>query len=634
LLVLALFECAQRLARRTTPVAVYPFFIAALTVGLVVRLLYVTHVQPDWYTDFLTYWRTGITLASSDAIVVADIYDQRAFFLTRPLIEIFGPSKLALVVFNALLLSFIQLVGYDLVRRTRDHQTAQAFSLLWIAAPEPLLTTAIPNHDLAGLSLAAVALWLLLIAQSTRTTKLTLLCAAAGGAVLALLEVVRGLGILFCIVLCALFAAATIVQACRQGRAALGCMPLRKGALILLAVVISFGATLNLLAHAEVTVKPATATYLAIRYTTPHSTSLSDGTHRFYSGFDRTFTADLEQEVDRFARFRRALVLSDFIADPLSRIEASIGRMQRQYALGSQQNFYLRGEPQAFRSAASVYTSFFLLGFAVLLLLAIHRQLKAPLLGVSLAHFLLLFGAVTSMTLLLFGESQPRYLFILWFVGAIVIPDRADGRSSQTMRSPALLLTSAAAALGSLVLLLFLMASVSLREHNGRILTDWQLSNDLRDQAAGNEFLVSLQNRVSTVLVDPKGRAMPTAFGPLSLKLMLPQPPSIAHLAAAEKQICGVKPSAELEFQFHAPWKRDRGAFSLVLEANGQRIWRAPLPNIGKPERVLVKLPSDRDGCVRLKFSLNSHVAYSKASWQRASFVEIFFPRMVERSGN
>lgn len=634
LFTLLVFEMAQRLARRNVPVAIAPFLATSLVVGLTLRLLYVGYIRPEWYSDFLSYWQTGVELAHASEVTVHDIYDQRAYFLTRPIVEVFGESRTALVAINALLLTFIQGVGYDLARRARNHQAAQAFSVLWIAVPEPLLTAAVPNHDLAGLTLAAAALWLLTVAQGTLALRRVALSATAGIA-LALLEATRGLGLVFSAVLVALALAAVVVQSARQGRAGFANQSVRRAGVTLLITLISLTVTLSALSRAGVTIDSATSTYLTVRYTTPHSTSLSPGSHSFYAAFTKAFTQDLEQsveqDVEKFFEFRRSLVLSDFLAAPLTRLQAPIFRMQRQYALGSQQNFYLRGTPQVVRSTAAVYTDFFRLGFAVLLLIAIYRHLRRPVHRVTLTDFLLLFVATTSMALLLFGESQPRYLFFIWFAGALVIPLQARSKDEEpiTHRSPTLLLISAFAALGSLALLAFVSANGNLKDYNGRILSRWQFSHDLNDVASGNALLAGLQNESSNVLVDAKEKPMPTRFGALSLKLMLPAPPAIARVAAARTQICGIRPSSALEFQFATPSQGKAGSFSLHLTADGKSIWQAPLPNGRTPERVTVALPGGTDDCAQLEFSLHSHTDQSKRSWQRASFVEIFFPRIV-----
>ena len=634
LLVLLVFELAQRLARREFPIPIVPFLVASLLVGLAIRLAYVWYVRPEWYSDFLSYWQTGIELAATDKVNVKDIYDQRALFLTRPIIELFGESRTALVVLNGLLLTFIQGVGYDLARRARSHQAAQAFSVLWMAVPEPLLTAAVPNHDLAGLTLTAVALWLLTVALSTREKRRVVLCATAAGVMLAMLEAVRGLGLLFVAVLFALALAAVVVQIARHGRAGLANRSLQRGGLTLLFAVASLAVALSVLSRTGATVDPATSTYLVVRYTTPHSTSLSPGTHSFYAGFDKAFTFDLEQDVDKFLDFRRSLVLSDFLANPLSRIQMSITRMQRQYALGSQQNFYLRGASSKVRSVAAVYTDFFRIGFAILLLISIYRHLNQPVRRVALVDFLLLFVATASMTLLLFGENQPRYLFTVWFAGALVIPLHARAKLDvAAVRGPTALLVSAFAALGCLALLTFVLAHASLKENSGRILSRWQFSSDLSDPSIGNRVLTELQSERSDVLVDPKGKAMPTRFGALSLKLMLPAPPPLSLVASAHTEVCGIQTSSALEFQFAAPWQGKKGSFSLELAANGTPIWRTDLPNGRTPERVTLALPGDVGDCMQLQFSLRSQTAQAKRSWQRASFVEIFFPRIVPLTG-
>ena len=639
--VIAIFLTAGWLAQRARPLAPLPFWLAALALGLLLRGWYVFAAEAIWVNDFLTYWEVGLDLTRSGSPAATTVYEQRAYFLTWPVIQLFGDSRNAMMMLNIAFLSVIQIVGYDLLRRTANHQAAQAFSLLWIATPEPTLTAAAPNHDLAGLVLLVCALWLATRATLAIPTHprlgFRILAALCAGALLALLEAVRGLGWFYLGVSGVIVVALAIVLLLRSSQAALRSRLLRGASLHLFVATATCALLSTALSATGWSRTPENAAPTNISYTMPHATSLSDGTNAFMRRFEDRFTLDMLDEPDALAQLRHSLVLSDVIRDPLAKPRNVYRRLPRQYNLGSQLYFYLRGVAPPLRFAVERFTPSFVVGFSALLLYALWRQLRAPWRD-PLASFLVLLVSGLSLTLLVTGENQPRYIFPIWFVGAFLIAARlADGRPGPVIGAEAVTentwskllqvgrwftvscvfatLTAAAAYVGAVALL---------PDAKGRILDDWRFDGTSTEEAVFLERLQSAPPTGFALRIDDVG------FESLSLKLMLAGTPESHPQIAAVRRVCGVVPGTTFEFHYdhRAKHLRGRNAYALRLFSGERELWHAALPNGERPQAVSIPLEPGNDGCVTLRFSLDANVSYDRVSWQNASFVEIFFPRL------
>ncbi|NZA25319.1 hypothetical protein H0E84_02900 [Luteimonas sp. SJ-92] len=633
---LILWQIVHRTATRATAFPVAPFLAVTIATGLMIRLAYVSAIEPEWYSDFERYWRYGLELAKSDGGQITNGYLRRANFITRPLIELFGPRPAVVPYSNVLVLTLIQIIGYDILRRVRSHQAAQGFSLLWLVVPIPLMSAVVPNHDLVGMLLVSAAVWLGLIAQfhdsATTRKSVSVACWIAAGVLVALLEAIRGLGTLYLICLTLITLAALAVALIRGARKIPSS---RRRAILslvgLVLVIASSAATESALRKAGMLTSHETERHARIRYTTPHTTSLSDGTYAFMRAFELAFMTEFREDPEAFASFRRSLALTDFIVEPTDRLQASLKRMQRQYSLGSQLGFYLRGVDAPARRILGAYNIFFAMSFVAMLLLAIIRLAQRRIDVPIVESFLLLLTAAISAAMLLIGENQPRYLSLLWLAGAIAIPSQMAAESLARDRAPgpAWLLATSAGVLVALLAAFWLLATWIFTPARGLILHDWTLSGPGAD-AGTREFLATLQDRRSTVMKGRDGEPILAKFDELSLKLMLPSPRPQPNGASARTSVCGLNPPVEFEFQYHAPGGTlmRNGELSLELRANENLIWSSPLSDRAHPRRVRTRLPLDDGGCTNLRFDLTIRGEPSRSYRQEDTFVEIFFPRI------
>lgn len=634
---LAGWEIVIRTARRPNPLPVVPFLVIAILAGLTTRAIYVTCIQPEWYSDFRSYWRVGEQLAAGGVSPSDSGYTRRANFLTRPLIELFGPNPRVVPYSNILLLTLIQVVAYDLLRRLRSHQAAQAFTLLWVAAPIPIMTAAVPNHDLAGMVLTISATWLCVIAAFSRPSRripsAALACCILAGLLVALLEVVRGLGLAYLICLALMTGAGAVIALFpRTGISADGRRLALRAMAGLALVFFGFWLGQSVLGATGNTTDPGLERHARLLYTTPHMNSASNGTYAFRAAFQRAFMDAYHEDSTGLASLRRSLSLTDFTLDPVGRIRSIISRMERQFSLGSEQSFYLRGINTPVQHVLTGYNVLFGTAFAAVLLIAIIRLAQRRTWPPLPESFLLLFTALTAAVLVATGENQPRYISMIWLTGAMAIStwlaESVTAAVPGQERGPVALIASAVAFPLVLLAGAWLAASVWIDDASGgSIFHDWTFASDT---GSGVNFLRALQEQPTNVLVGRNDKPMPAHFGMLALRLGLPPE---ARKANAVTRVCRPPESASLEFHyFGATGKQPIASNAEVFASwNGVPLWTSRVGSTKVPERIRVPLPPvPQTDCAELRFSLESEAPGRSQSRAPAEpQVEIFFPRLV-----
>ncbi len=647
---------ALGLARRKQPLPPWAFVFVALLVGTLLRLAYFALVEPTWVSDFARYWRIANEMANADHYVVRTVYQQRALPYLVPLVELFGNAPAALKLANIAVLGFVQLAGYDVLRRCHGHQAAQCFTLLWIGAPEPLFSLTIPSHDLVAMGILGGIVWLLAlaihplgtVARKYGKTWAWLLAAPPTAVLLALLELQRGIGLIALASLVAVAVSGVLVsrrfpdvlresasQVARLLAIALLCVPLYATCM--------WGAS-----RSGLTMPDQVAEVSVLRYTTAHVSSLSDGSYAWFLPFNAAFTSSYKEDPERLEDLRTSLAISDFIEDPAGRMDNASNRLRNLYRLGGSSYFYMAGfaeqssmEVRALRR----YNDVFALGFALLALLALSALVSRPGLPLLGAGLLLVLVSAVTIVLALAAENQPRYLYIVWFVGAMAIAAglaRASGGSDIPMTTGRTTLRAGSALLqttlivGACTAMAWLVARAFYDDASGRMLSHWSLTADPAPSSDGlAAWRESLRDPPSDVLLSAgtRYRPRPRAFGPLSLTLALPANPHEGDQVRASRTVCTTGNGRDdLSFFVYTPYKKlsRSGAFELQVAVDAKVAWRLALPHAEKPVPFEVRNALPRGRCSELTFILLSNVTQDRASWQRASRVEIYFPRLVD----
>lgn len=646
------------LADRPKPIRPAWFLVGSVAALLLLHVVYALAVDLSFVSDFRGYWSSAQELAAQDNLEVGNsIHRQRAIPFLWPLMEIIGPSHVGLMSLNALMLCVVMLSGYDLLRRTLSHQVAQAFSVLWIAAPEPLLASGIPSHDVTAAAMFAAALWLngvvLLGRNGLRVGwRGTVISGLVLGAVLFALDMARGSGIGWLMLASGVGVLAVLLIAPMgrfaspeqpQPRVRLLALQLGVGAVVLLVLLVMASAS-------GLRIKGSSQESLRLRAGTPHQTSLSDGSYRFVMRFHTAFNADLMKHPEAFQAQASSIARSEFLDRPLARIWSTLGRISGLSRLGSQQYFYLskRAEqPPSLITGAIQYNTFYTVVFSLLALFGLAKLLRAPLQSPVILQQAALIGALI-LALVVLRESQPRYIFPIWMIGAVIaaaglqrgvrVPSRL---SINLMRGVGYIVLATGLMLG-LAFAAWLLLSATYGIGDGRVISGWRFAQNTTPVLSG--ALIDEQRAATDVLninldgSPAKGRhPYMVSFDTLSVKLAFFQPVNSGTSASANKRVCVDSPQPlALTFQYYMPFKRvdKKGAFTLSLLADQQRVWSAPLPNAALPTRVTTPALFGRDKrCIDLTFKLTSNHDLKSESWVRASKVEIFYPHLKPVQG-
>jgi hypothetical protein len=656
LLAFAAVGFAGYLARRRQPLSPRWFIPIAFFVALAIRLVYYFTIDPVWVSDFKTYWQVANVLADADHYHVVSIYQQRALPYLTPLVELFGSSPDVVKLANIAVLSLVQLLGYDVVRRCHGHPAAQCFTVLWLAAPEPLYSSLIPSHDLVATAQIAIVVWLATLAvvrgpgKKTRANLGLLLLTPPIAIMLVALELQRGIGLILLATLVAVGIAGVAISS--RFRSLFGSDSREPRRLLLLAVLSLplYALVMQAIVKADLTIKPAAATAGMLRYTTAHVTSLSDGSYKWMVAFHDTFSSVYAKDNDRLADLRQSLALSDFEDGPAHRAENAIKRMEKLYFLGGSFPFYVAGGdrsdlPDVIQSLR-LYDSAFALWFAGLTLVGLLRLMTRPRFPLMAGVLMVLIAAVT-LSLALMAENQPRYLYMIWFVGAataafgtarprplindsIVIGGFIAWRSALWVVAQSFVFVALAWTVAWLALASFYDAGT------GRIISGWRLSlHQPSEPAPAPDWANSLLNAESDVLRARHGkhkRPLPKRFGNLALMLQFPGIPRVDDRVDAQRRVCARGDRDDISFFVYMPYKnmKRKGAFELQVSVDGDVKWKMPLPHAVRPEAIDIKDAMKPGTCAMVTFTLLSHVSHSSDSWRRASRVEVFFPRLVQ----
>jgi hypothetical protein len=632
------------LARREHPLPPRLFVLLGLLAALAVRVGYAFAIDPEWVGDYARYWQRAVEMAQSGEYAATDVYRQRALPYLVPLIHIFGPDTGSLKAGNIALLCVLQLLGYDLLRRASGHRAAQSFTLAWIGTPEPLFSALIPSHDLIGVTLTTFVFWGCQLAVSSDGHVRSRIAVPALTTFitfsLALLQIQRSTGVLMLGVLVISAASAWLIKHAFPASIAAGNRSLGRLVLVVALCVPGYVILMAAARDAGFVLNKQYESYSALRYTTPHANSLSDGTYEWMRTFHDAFSHAYTEDLGRFSDFRTTLALSDYAKSPVDRVRNLAERLEKQYQLGGSVGAYWKGAwddaPKTMQFLLA-YNRIFSCAFALLSLVALARLLTRNLLPFAVVLVLVAISS-TALALVVAAENQPRYLFLVWFVGACVIGtgiarNDAERYASLTIlagRLAAVLAASIALLTGSLLLAWFALSSRYPPE-SGRILTDWHL----RDAPGGHrDRSIDVLDTQSDVLVNvSRARHGSTKdFGPLVLVMALARPPKAGDATYASTQVCiGASQRTTLEFFLYTPYKRlgRRGAFEIELLVDGSRKWRLDLPAAKAPVLIDVANALTPGRCNEVVFVLRSYVNSDLRSWQRATRVELFFPRLV-----
>jgi hypothetical protein len=410
--------------------------VAVLAAMLVTRLVYVAAAGQPLFSDFATMWNYAVLAAHSGSPVPARfLMEVRTFPYLLPLAIISGGSPSSYKIANVVLIVLSAGIVYLYTRRLGGPPAALIALVIVALAPEPLLAPAVATHDVPGTFLTLLALYLMAVMD--RVTDETPKAAhhwlklAGWGAVLGIIlvlgEIQRGLGIF----LVATILFGSVIQALHRPGAAALARTVVCG-LILPYAVLKVGNAAFMSRVPKETVHWMQRS--SWRWIAAYANSESDGAYGNLTAIVPSLDLLEDRDLQAFAVAR---TMTDFADRPAARPANFVRRSASLYKLGAQFWFYLDDSqfgrrwnatalvptPAAaaalsrfFRAYTAAFRVPFLLAGLIALIWTLLRQTPT---GILLRP--VLFIALLTLSLALLGESQPRYLFALWFILPIYI---------------------------------------------------------------------------------------------------------------------------------------------------------------------------------------------------------------------
>ncbi|MFC3550444.1 hypothetical protein ACFOLC_05390 [Lysobacter cavernae] len=566
------------IVRRKEPFDARWFLPCSLLAAALLYYTYISSIQVAWVDDFSTMWQFALRMVSSADYTAASIYSERALPVLVPTVLLFGPNPAVVPCLNLVFLLVIQLAGYDLARRVAGHRAAQGFVVLWLAAMEPIFALPITSHDIWGLLFLVLFLWSTRIiadrlAQGRLSTPgdRTLLATSAivMAGLLVLLDLQRELTPL--VILGSGLAAIALLL--RKEIIAVKYRPL----LIFLAAVFVLYAGISVaLKHGgyKLDEEQRDSRYLAQIRTGAYGSSLSNGSYYQGQAFRKAFFDQIdEKKRDDLAH---AIPLSDFVLQPIARIGNIVHRARGQAMLGSQTYFYqAEAKPRwpwlvPLTRAYNVCYSIMLAALGLWLIVPLLRRMDSfdGLLQLSLLSTLV-------GVLLLVGESQPRYVFPVWFILPQLVSFAIASRPVLAGDClPVRSIWGWDMTRGALMLLVgFITLALALRpvysEARGRVLSGWTpMLSGVVGEPPGDWFGANQQLSASTIKRESSdGRSM--GFGDLALVLRPPANIGTGGWVGARKKLCVGQDRRALEFFYYiapvAGSMAERGTLELLV---------------------------------------------------------------------
>ncbi len=402
------------------------FVVLALVGATGLKLAYVFLIRVEPLSDFGEMWKLASSVAEHGLDATRGwlgSYPHRWSFLERslpyflPLRLAFGPGPASYSAANVVLEGLTSLLVYRMTRTWFGACAARVALVVSLAAVETVLAAEIPTHDLPGAFLTVLSLAIALAAwrlQAEGRTRAAFLASAGLGLTVLVLDVQRATGGLTLLPISLLGLAMA-----PRGRRFLAAL-----ALVMVPwVMIETGnwalRQASLRAPSDLR---ANARWMVLAAGTD---SWGDGgfTHSFSN-----YTIPYNTLPVSWRPLTLAKLATDTHHHPAARLTNYLRKSKSLYELGSQTIFYLNaGELRGLGSmnearkervlAISRWFSALFLGALAVALWRLWTAAEVPL-PCLLPLFCL---AILAATLLFLTEVQPRYLYPIWYLGAIYV---------------------------------------------------------------------------------------------------------------------------------------------------------------------------------------------------------------------
>jgi len=419
------------------------FVFLAVFVGLCLKLAYVYLMDVKLVSDFESMWKIVTeTIATGWPERITSVHRERVLLFYVPLARLFGNSPLVYKIGNVVLLMLSSLLSFSLARRWFGENVARASLFLILLVPETFFSSCIPTHDIPGAFLFLCSLWMLDTLFLSVDKKSWISCLVTGlflGISVEFLEIQRSTSLVFWsgVLIFIAYRASQAQEISQKDRPEK--VPLflsKRASLILLFVGFSFLASkgVHFLMESNGLILSDEAKSKDLIFDVLRSSDSWDrGT---YSYQWKNYSPYLKEGNTYNSSIAFNKILSDIYYNSFDRVSNFFMRAKELYKLGSQAYFYyglslqlpssrLKGEKIA--DFLTIHNMAFVLFFETAFILSSVLMLITnrinPRTLPSLLTLSLLSGA-----LLIFKESQPRYLYPIWFIAPMLIAAQVGAR--------------------------------------------------------------------------------------------------------------------------------------------------------------------------------------------------------------
>jgi len=419
------------------------FILLAIFVGLCLKLTYVLLMDVKLVSDFESMWKIVTeTITTGWPENINHVHQQRVLLFYVPLARLFGNSPLVYKIGNVLVLMLSSLMIFSLARRWFGENAARASLFLILLVPETFFSSCIPTHDIPGAFFFLCSLWMLDTLLLSVDKKSWISCLITGlflGISVEFLEIQRSTSPVFWLAVLMFIA----YRASQTQGISLRDTPKKSSHflnkrvyLILLFVFFSFLASKGVHVLLE-----SNGLILSDKKKS------NDTIFRFVSGSDSFGTGEDAYQWESYSSYSKNgntynssiavnKLLSDTYYNSFDRIPNYLKRAKKLYQLGTQANYYYSGSIQLPSSRLKgkkigdfltnhnmVFVLFFEMAFILSSILMLITNRINPRAFPSLLTLSFLSGA-----LLISGESQPRYMYPIWFIAPMLVAAQLGAR--------------------------------------------------------------------------------------------------------------------------------------------------------------------------------------------------------------
>jgi hypothetical protein len=409
------------------------FLVAVTTGAIAVKLAWVLLVRMEPVSDFAGMWdltskiveegvrSVGVGIpATEDRVFLERIYFERIVPYFLPLRFLLGPEPWAYTVPNVLAGAASSWLVYLLARDWFGARPARVAFVLSLVSVETVLAAEIPTHDIPGT--LYTLLGLLAFDRAARLVlagrwRAALAASSAFGVIAVIVGLQRTTGPFF-LLSCGVLGWVAVLLAWPRREAL-------QAALVLLVVPLALFEVLSLVWRAaDLTVPPEMFARRRGMVLATGTDSWGDGSYAHFASQYLLPYGKLEGM--NWFRFSAVKLASDTHYVPSARLSAYLRKARSLFDLGTQTYFYVQGAElsgagviEGRREERLIFIArCFNLLFLALFAAGCLRLWASP--RVPLLSFVPLFYlSVLSSLLLFLGMVQPRYLYLIWYTGAI-----------------------------------------------------------------------------------------------------------------------------------------------------------------------------------------------------------------------